>query len=104
MLFSTRLRYPPNAAHHAPAGSIEFDEMTRVAGRVHAVVRLRLALARLPPPGPLATMRAPRHSSRRRPAPLSGRPPRPATPQPSRLATRRSPRFQFAKGYIAPAI
>jgi hypothetical protein len=29
----------PNAAHHAPAGPIAFDDILRVAGRVHALVR-----------------------------------------------------------------
>jgi hypothetical protein len=29
-----------NAAHHAPAGPIAFDDIMRVAGRVHALVRL----------------------------------------------------------------
>ena len=31
----------PNAAHHAPAGPFAFDDKQRVAGRVHALVRLR---------------------------------------------------------------
>jgi hypothetical protein len=29
-----------NAAHHAPARKIEFDDIPRVAGRVHALVML----------------------------------------------------------------
>jgi hypothetical protein len=39
-LFRFRLRHKrPNAAHHAPASPIEIDDITRVAGRVHALVR-----------------------------------------------------------------
>ena len=30
---------PHNAAHHAPARKIAFDDILRVAGRVHALVR-----------------------------------------------------------------
>jgi hypothetical protein len=37
-----RLRHKrPNARHHPPAHKTEVDESRRVAGRVHAVVRLR---------------------------------------------------------------
>ena len=32
---------PPNAAHHAPAHQKAFDDIPRVAGRVHALVRWR---------------------------------------------------------------
>ena len=38
-----------NAAHHAPAGPIEIDDIIRVAGRVHALVRRRPTLAETRP-------------------------------------------------------
>ena len=53
-----------NAAHHAPAREMAFDDMTRVAGRVHALVRLRPPLAHLPPPRPDGIASDPRHASR----------------------------------------
>jgi hypothetical protein len=34
-----RKRPAPNAAHHAPAHKMAFDDIIRVAGRVHALVR-----------------------------------------------------------------
>jgi hypothetical protein len=34
-------RKASNAAHHAPAGPTAFDDIMCVAGRVHALVRLR---------------------------------------------------------------
>jgi hypothetical protein len=36
------IREQPNARHHPPAHKMEIDDRQRVAGRVHAVVRLRL--------------------------------------------------------------
>lgn len=38
-----------NAAHHAPARKIEVDDILRVAGRVHALVRRLAAGIRSPP-------------------------------------------------------
>jgi hypothetical protein len=95
---------PPNAAHHAPAHEIAFDDIIRVAGRVHALVRLRPPLAHLPSPTSYATTSHQRHARRYRLAPQSGRPPRPPTLQAHCCATRRVYAFNQQKDYIATAI
>jgi hypothetical protein len=61
---SKRITLPQqsNAAHHAPAGPCAVDDIRRVAGRVHALVRLRPSLARLPPPASSDAMSDQRHA------------------------------------------
>jgi hypothetical protein len=95
---------PHNAAHHAPAHKPAFDDIIRVAGRVHALVRLRPPLAHLPSPTSYATTSHQRHARRYRLAPQSGRPPRPPTLQAHCCATRRVYAFNQQNVYIATAI
>src|SRR5215210_5211835 len=84
---------PPNARHHPPPRAIADDESRRVGGRVHAVVRLRPPLARLPPPRSLIVTGDLRYALRYQPAPRSGRTARPATVEPSGCAIRHGHTF-----------
>jgi hypothetical protein len=67
-----------NAAHHAPARKIAFDDIPRVAGRVHALVRPRCqaGMTRSAPPSLFATGAAtrgtqPRLARQTQPIPLA---------------------------------
>ena len=71
-----------NAAHHAPAGPVAFDDKVRVAGRVHALVRLRDIFS-----PPRVTRRA---GDNLQPAPCPRHRPAPRSSHPSWLAARRA--------------
>jgi hypothetical protein len=82
----------------------EFD-IRRVGGRVHALVRLRLALAHLTPSGARVTAFNLRYAARNPLPSRSGRTRRwLATFQSFAFATRRTRAFTQQKSHIAPAI
>src|SRR5215216_996529 len=80
------------------------DEILRVGGRVHALVRLRSPLAHLAPPAPEELAFNPRHASRHRLSPMAGPPPRPAALRSCCFAIRRARSFNQQNFQIAPAI
>ena len=82
-----------NAAHHAPAHKIDLHDINRVAGRVHALVRLRPPLAHLPPPASRGLAFNSRHDPRQRLPSRSGQTLRLATLRSGRSATRRGRAF-----------
>jgi hypothetical protein len=84
-----------NAAHHPPRNPAKGLNNLRVRGRVHALVRLRPALARATLPGQPGATRDPRHASRLRPAPRSGRTSRPPPLRSDHFATRRTHAFNM---------